>query len=527
MDIAILARVSSQRQEKEETIETQLQYGRNWAQLNRHRVPDGCVYADEGVSGLTPLEEREEGRRLLDDAKAKRFEAVAFYRLDRLGRNILVVHTAIDALEKLGIGVLSMTENFNSDDQFGKLMIGFLALLAQWERESLLMRTAHGKERVAKEGKWTGGRARFGYQLEAGRPTIRPDVAPVVMEIFNDFVLEGLALQKLADCFNGRGVPNPAHTRGEVVRKGKPVSSLWYPGTLRGILTDPIYMGQTKWNGIPQSVDPIVPADIWAQAQVKLKSNKQWKSEQWDERHDYLLRGLVYCSCGRTAQGTTWTNGRRLSGGRHCYKCRNSLVTAKRRGGTERCTMPSLLCGAEQQILAECRRFLETPGLLLRLLSEQQGGAREQQERLRQDLYTLQHTRAGLHEERERLRKAFRKGSITDEEWEQDSQEIERERLDLTERIDLLAGRIGNLDREQDQLEDAENLLEQMRRGNLSSREIILGLVRKVTIVQGQDGKGYAAVDYWPKASVTESVVYSSSTERIHDTFVLRRAYAT
>lgn len=533
MELAILARVSSQRQEKEETVETQLDYARSWARLNSHNVPESCFYVDEGVSGLTDLIDRPEGRRLLEDAKAGRFEAVAFYRLDRLGRNILVIYNAIALLEELGVGVMSMTENFNSREPFGRLMIGFLALLAEWERESLLMRTKDGKERVAREGKWTGGRVRYGYQPdETGRIVVHPAVAPVVMEIFREFVFEGRALQKLADFFNERGVPNPSHTRGEVLRKGRPRSPIWYAGTLREILTDPIYKGEGNWGGMAQSVEPIVPADIWAKAQERLRTNKQWKSEQWDDRHQYLLRGLVYCSCGRSAQGTTWTNGRRVSGGQHCYKCRNGMITAKRRTKgadgqpIDRCTMPFLPSAAEREILAECKRFLETPTLLRRLLAEQQGGAGEQQERVRQEMYAAQSTRAALHEERERLRRAYRKGSVTEEEWEADSREIERERLDLTERIDGLAGRLETLDREQGQLEDAENLLQRMRDGDLSDREIILGLVRRVTIVRGEDGKGYADVEYWPQESALgESAETSYSRGRSFHTFVLLRAY--
>jgi site-specific DNA recombinase len=530
MEIALLARVSSQRQEKEDTVETQLDYGRNWARLNGHNIPEGCVYTDEGVSGLTDLTDRPEGRRLLEDAAAGRFQAVAFYRLDRLGRNILVIYTAIDLLEQLGIGVMSMTENFNSQEPFGRLMIGFLALLATWERESLLMRCRDGRERVAREGKWAGGRERYGYKAENGRLQVQPEAASVVMEIFRLYARDGLALQKLADYLMERGIPNPAHTRGETSKVQKKtgrvlqLTSRWYPGTLRAILTDPIYKGATSWEGVPQIVEPIVPEDLWERAQQRLRTNRQFKQCQAEDCRSYLLRGLVYCTCGRSAQGTTWRSGKRLPANRHLYVCRNGLTTSKRRDG-ERCRMPPLASAVEAEILADCQRFLETPGLLTRLLSEQQGGATEQRERLRGELYATQSARAALQEERERLRRALRKGSITEEEWEADAREIEQEREELTERIERLSERVQSLDAEQEQLEDAENLLRRMREGNLSPREMVLGLVRRVTIVRGTDGKGKAEVEYWPKEPAQESAAYCSSTGTICDTFRLRRAY--
>jgi len=56
------------------------------------------TYADDGVSGTIPLHERPEGRRLLEEAKEGKFVAALVYRLDHLGRALLVVVDAHDRL---------------------------------------------------------------------------------------------------------------------------------------------------------------------------------------------------------------------------------------------------------------------------------------------------------------------------------------------------------------------------------------------------------------------------------------------
>jgi site-specific DNA recombinase len=94
--IALLLRVSSEEQREEETIELQEEFLQQYCGLYELEVAE--IYKDDGVSGTIPLHERPEGRRLLEDAKEGKFDAVFVYKLDRLGRTLLVIVDAHDRL---------------------------------------------------------------------------------------------------------------------------------------------------------------------------------------------------------------------------------------------------------------------------------------------------------------------------------------------------------------------------------------------------------------------------------------------
>ena len=89
--IALLLRVSSEEQRDRETIEIQRDFLQEYCRLYGLEVAQ--TYADDGVSGTIPLHERPEGRRLLEDAKEGKFSTLLVYRLDRLGRSLLVLST--------------------------------------------------------------------------------------------------------------------------------------------------------------------------------------------------------------------------------------------------------------------------------------------------------------------------------------------------------------------------------------------------------------------------------------------------
>ena len=72
------------------TIQIQWEFLERYCQLYGLEVAD--VYEDDGVSGTTPLHERPDGRRLLEDAKQERSGAVLVSKPDGLGRTLLVIN---------------------------------------------------------------------------------------------------------------------------------------------------------------------------------------------------------------------------------------------------------------------------------------------------------------------------------------------------------------------------------------------------------------------------------------------------
>ena len=87
--VGLYMRVSSEEQKTKETIETQDSFLEEYCKLYRHEIVK--VYKDEAVSGTVPMDERPAGRELLEDSKARKFDVILAYKLDRIGRTLLVV----------------------------------------------------------------------------------------------------------------------------------------------------------------------------------------------------------------------------------------------------------------------------------------------------------------------------------------------------------------------------------------------------------------------------------------------------
>src|SRR5918997_4895200 len=179
--VALYMRVSSEEQRDAGTIQTQREFLDNYADLYGQTVVD--AYADEGVSGTVPLHERPEGRRLLEDAKARSFDTVLVYRLDRVGRKLLVVADAHDRLEEAGVSLKSATEPLDTSTPAGRMYFQMLASFAEFERETIRQRTSDGLQRAFRNGKHLGVLP-LGYDIdEAGNFVIVPGEAEIVREI--------------------------------------------------------------------------------------------------------------------------------------------------------------------------------------------------------------------------------------------------------------------------------------------------------------------------------------------------------
>jgi site-specific DNA recombinase len=144
--VALYLRVSSLEQREVGTIETQRQYFERYAADRDLEVAD--TYADDGVPGTVPFHERAEGRRLLEDARAGRFQSVVCYKLDRVGRSLLNVVDAHDRLEVLGVELRSAKEQLETTTPAGRLQFQMLAGFAQFKRATIRERTQDGLHRA-------------------------------------------------------------------------------------------------------------------------------------------------------------------------------------------------------------------------------------------------------------------------------------------------------------------------------------------------------------------------------------------
>src|SRR4051812_33120504 len=115
-------------------------------------------------------------RHWLEDAEAGAFTVVLVYRLDRLGRSLKSLLSAHEQLDKSGVAIRSGTEPFDTASPIGKFLFSLLGSMAELERSTISERMSRGRDRVARDGKYTGGPIPLGYDLDGeGRfvPSLR------------------------------------------------------------------------------------------------------------------------------------------------------------------------------------------------------------------------------------------------------------------------------------------------------------------------------------------------------------------
>jgi site-specific DNA recombinase len=374
--VALLGRVSSEDQKDRGTIENQVEFGRKYADLHQFEIK--YWYLDDGVSGTIPLELRPEGKRLLDDAKAGKFNLLLIYRLDRLGRSARIILNAVHELEGYGVKIKSMTEPFDTGDPSGRFLLTILAGVADLEHDTILERMWIGANRAAKDGKWLGGIVPYGYFVnengfleinESPLPGCGMSEADVVRLIYNLLIEKHLSAIKIADYLNALNIPTAYIKDGRRVTKGKrkeATAGIWRPSRVRCIIVNTVYKGihyygkrSAKQNRelIPRQTPALVSEEVWERGQEVLRENRI--DSMRNATRIYILRGLIKCGmCGRSYHGTNYSGpGRKLKafyicGGKAAYgtKCNNQNIPAE---------------WLENLVWEDCKRFILNPGEII------------------------------------------------------------------------------------------------------------------------------------------------------------------
>ena len=119
------------------------------------------VFSDV-TSGSRTAIERPGMKRLLDYAEDG--DTVVVWRIDRLGRSLLDVLNTVNLLRERDVKIKSVSDGIDPETSSGRLMLGMLGTLAEYERELITERVNAGIAAAKSNG------TRF------GRPPVDPEV---------------------------------------------------------------------------------------------------------------------------------------------------------------------------------------------------------------------------------------------------------------------------------------------------------------------------------------------------------------
>jgi DNA invertase Pin-like site-specific DNA recombinase len=246
----------------------------------------GCDHVfEERVSGVAKK------RPVRDQVLAQVLpgDRITVWALDRWGRSTSEVLSIIQDLDQRGVSFRCLTQPVDTSTPMGKMFIGFLAVMAEFERSLLQERVRAGKARMKEEGRHPGGRALFGFEHD--HVTVNQDQAQLLREARDQILNHGQTLSSVVDGWNARGL-----APGNAAR--------WRVTHLRRILLNP-------------RVIPVVGQDAHDRLQRLFTDQERRKGGRPAE---YLLSGILTCTrCTRPLYGVWRT--RRNGSREEYYRC--------------------------------------------------------------------------------------------------------------------------------------------------------------------------------------------------------------
>ena len=313
----IYTRVSTAMQVDGYSLDAQKDKLRKYAAFQDYYVAG--EYSDEGKSGKS-VDGRPEFMRMLRDIEEgkDRISYVLVFKLSRFGRNAADVLTSLQRMQDFGVNLICVEDGIDSSKDSGKLMISVLSAVAEIERENILVQTMEGRRQKAREGKWNGGFAPYGYKLVDGQLQIAEDEAEIIQLIFDKYIHTSLGANGIASWLNQHGYKKKK-------RQNNTLSS-FSASFVKGVLDNPVYCGKLAYGRrknekipgkrdshiVKQSDymlydgihDAIISETDWREAHNKRRESGFKREKVHSLDHEHILSGILRCPvCGAGMYG--------------------------------------------------------------------------------------------------------------------------------------------------------------------------------------------------------------------------------
>ena len=434
-------------------------------------------YTDEGKSGKS-IEGRPEFLRMLRDIESGKdgVKFVLVFKLSRFGRNAADVLTSLQRMQDFGVNLICVEDGIDSSKDSGKLMISVLSAVAEIERENILVQTMEGRRQKAREGKWNGGFAPYGYQLIDGNLEIAPDEVEIIRIIYDKYVHSNLGTSGIAEYLNQQGYKKK-------LRQNNTLDS-FSTSFVRRVLDNPIYAGKlaygrrktekvpgtrNQFHVVSQESYPvydgahegIIPEELWQQAQKKRQDTScTWEKVYHPEREN-LLSGILRCPvCGAGMYGNV--NRKKKKDGTfyreyYYYACKHRMEVDGHRCDYSRQWKQEKVDRAVEEIILKLVRNPRFEAAIREKI-----GSRIDTGELEAEYDRLQKRHTQLNGAKKKLGQQMDHLDVTDRFYDRKYQDME-ERLDgLYRELEALEG----------QMEEAGTRLENIRQQKISGDNI-------------------------------------------------------
>jgi site-specific DNA recombinase len=236
----LYARVSTDKQEREETVASQVDLLRQTAEARGYEVLPGNIFIDDGVSG-TRLD-RPALERLRDLVAEGAFEVVLVTAPDRLARRYAYQVVLVEELTRCGCEVVFVHQSLGASPE-EQMLLQMQGVFAEYERALIHERTRRGQLFAARQGRVNWGNPPYGYTYIHKTATtpqhlvVNETEAEVVRQIYRWCVEEQMSSYAIHRRLTVQGIPP---------RKSK--YGRWAQSSVIEILRDSVYKGEAYYN---------------------------------------------------------------------------------------------------------------------------------------------------------------------------------------------------------------------------------------------------------------------------------------
>lgn len=268
-NVAIYARVSTDKKEQQESIPAQIDSLKHWL-YSKMKIDKACyyklidIYEDQGFSGSSF--HRDSFIRMKEDVDKKKINMILTRDLSRFSRNYIMAGYYLEEYFQLkGIRFVSVLDNVDTIEEYNDI-IPFKNILNEMYVKDCSRRTKDGIMQRMLRGSCISSRPPYGFRFKTTSIDSKKHVQlikedngteKIVKKIFKLY-LDGYGFQKIANYLNLKLVPPPTSSG----------DGLWTNNTIRYILTNPKYAGimaQHRWSKVNYKIKKVVeiPREEW------------------------------------------------------------------------------------------------------------------------------------------------------------------------------------------------------------------------------------------------------------------------
>ena len=308
MRAALYARVSSQEQVEGFSLDAQLKAMRGFAMQKVWDI--AAEYTDAGFSART--DDRPEFKRLIADARARRFDVILVHKFDRFSRRREDAVTYKALLKRIGVRAYSVTEPIEPGSPSSVILEGMLEVVAEWYSVNLSHETSKGLRERAFQGLYNGDLP-FGYAKgNDGVPVVVPGEAEAARKAFAAYASGHLSFRQVAELMNSLGFKTRNKRKRDTygVVGPRPFTC----DSVRDMISNPFYAGFVRYKSerIKGKHDAIVPLELFEMCQEVRRGHAKAPRTHSSIMRTYLLKGLIRCAfCGHKMWANESFPGRR------------------------------------------------------------------------------------------------------------------------------------------------------------------------------------------------------------------------